>query len=173
MHGTNLHRRGMGTQNRACTCLIRAQIKGIMFLARRVFRRNVQGGKIIKIGFNIRPFGDGKTHIGKDGRNFFHCTAKGMYAPCQWLLDRQANIHTFICQLFAQGICFQLCLAHRYGFGHLILYQIKCLTCLLAQLRFQSAKCFKLNRYTPFFAKRIQTHGFKSGQICCSGNGGQ
>ena len=38
--------------------------EGIMFLARRMVRRDVQRVEIVPIGFDLRPLGDGEAHIG-------------------------------------------------------------------------------------------------------------
>ena len=42
------------------------QIERVVLLPRRMVGRNVEAFEIIVVGFDVRPFGDGKAHVGKD-----------------------------------------------------------------------------------------------------------
>ena len=43
------------------------QIEGVVHLARRMVRRDVEGGEIVEVVLDVRPFGDGEAHLAEDG----------------------------------------------------------------------------------------------------------
>ncbi len=43
-----------------------------MHLPRRVAFGEVERGEVVVVGLDVRPFGDGKPHIGEDGGDLVH-----------------------------------------------------------------------------------------------------
>ena len=80
-HGADLHRRGVGAQNLALSLGIGRQIESVMFLARRMLFGDVQRGEVVMVGFDIRPLGNGKSHLGKDRHDLFNRSRQRM-KPC-------------------------------------------------------------------------------------------
>ena len=42
------------------------QVEGVVLLAGRVLGRDVEGGEVVEIVLDMRPFGDRKAHLAKD-----------------------------------------------------------------------------------------------------------
>ena len=90
-----------------------------MHLPGRMFRRNIQCGKVIEIIFNIRAFGNIKSHPGKNFGNFIHYLTDGMNTPCMLRPGRQGNVYLFLLQLRIQrrrvqsGFCLVNGIPHR------------------------------------------------------------
>ena len=45
---------------------VRLEEEGVVHLARRMARREVQRGEIVVVGLDVRPFGDREAHVGED-----------------------------------------------------------------------------------------------------------
>ena len=97
LHGTDLHRAGMRAQHmrRAVIARVAVHEKRIMLLPCGVFGRNVQRVEIIPVAFNLRTFGNGKAHIGKNGGQFFHDLADGVDRAHRACAARQGHIQPF------------------------------------------------------------------------------
>ena len=67
-HRAHLHRACMGAQNFARAVRAGVEKEGVVHVARRMVRRKVQFREIIIVALDIRPFGDGKAHIGENHR---------------------------------------------------------------------------------------------------------
>ncbi len=52
----------------------------VVHLARRMAGREVELGEIIIVAFDVRPFGDRKTHLGENGGDLVHHLADRMDA---------------------------------------------------------------------------------------------
>ena len=74
---------------------IAGNIERILFVFRRMVRRNVQRLKIIIIRFDLRSFHDFISHAGKNSLHFFHCNRIGMPMADFALLSRQRNVDDF------------------------------------------------------------------------------
>ena len=70
LHGPDLYRRRVGPQKLALTGLVGRQIEGIVHLPGRMFGRDIEGGEIMEIVFDIAALGDGKTQISENFRYF-------------------------------------------------------------------------------------------------------
>ena len=77
-HGADLYRRGMGAKHFLLFAFRRGHEKRIMHVARGVTFGEVQRCEIMKVIFNVRPFGDRESHIGKDNSHFFHDLLHGV-----------------------------------------------------------------------------------------------
>ena len=99
-HGADLNRAGMRAKHmrRTVVPVGPVHIKRVHFSAGRMMPGDVQGVKIIPIGINSRPFGHGKTHIGKDCSDFFHDLRYWMNAALTSAPRRQSDIQPFSAQ---------------------------------------------------------------------------
>ena len=52
----------------------------VVHFARRMAGGEIQLGEIVVVALDVRPFGDGKAHVGEDGGEFVHHLADGMDA---------------------------------------------------------------------------------------------
>ena len=52
----------------------------VVHFARGMAGREVQLGEIVVVALDVRPFGDGKAHVGKNGGQFVHHLADRMDA---------------------------------------------------------------------------------------------
>ncbi|OIQ70853.1 hypothetical protein GALL_475300 [mine drainage metagenome] len=77
-HGTHLHRRGVGAQQHARAVFLRIEEKRVVHLPRRMAFGKIQLCKIVVVGLDIRTFGDRKSHVGEDRREFVHYLAERM-----------------------------------------------------------------------------------------------
>ena len=65
-HAADLHRRGVGAQQRPRAVLPRREIEGVVHLPRRVFGRDVELGEIVVVVLDVGAHGDRESHIGED-----------------------------------------------------------------------------------------------------------
>ena len=61
--------------------VIRLKEERVVHLARGMAGREVELGEIIVVAFDVRPLGDGKTHLGENGDDLVHHLADRMDAP--------------------------------------------------------------------------------------------
>ena len=78
-------RAGVGAQDFALAMFAR-QIERVVFLARRVVGRNIQGREIVPIVFDVGAFGDGEAHLAKNRDDFVDGLADRMHIarPAGW-----------------------------------------------------------------------------------------
>ena len=69
-HGAHLHRRGVGAQQQARAVRLRIEEERVVHVARRMVFREIELGEIVVVGLDVRPFGDGKAHVGEDRGQF-------------------------------------------------------------------------------------------------------
>jgi hypothetical protein len=73
LHGSDLHRRGVRAQHaRLLARDARVHVEGVVHRPGRVGLGHVEGGEIMPLVLDLRPFGDGKAQIGKDFRELVH-----------------------------------------------------------------------------------------------------
>ena len=73
----------MGPQHQFFGIALLVQIEGVVHLPGRMFRRNVQGGEIMEVVFDVGAFGDRKAHVGEDCCDFLDDLAHRMnFALC-------------------------------------------------------------------------------------------
>ncbi len=93
-HGADLHRARMGAQHLALAIGVGVEEEGVVHLARRMARREVQRGEIVEVGLDIRPLGDREAHVGEDGGELVHHLADRVDAPARdgALRQRQGDV---------------------------------------------------------------------------------
>ena len=79
-HRAHLHRAGVGPQNLALAVRIRLEEERVVHLARGVTGREVELGEIVIVALDVRPFGDGKAHVGEYRHDLVHHLADRMNA---------------------------------------------------------------------------------------------
>src|SRR6266700_2871913 len=77
-HGAHLHRRCVRPQQHPRTIRLRVEEEGVVHLPRRVAFREIQLGKVVIVGLDIRAFGDRKSHIGENRGQLIHHLAERM-----------------------------------------------------------------------------------------------
>ena len=70
------------------------QVKGVVFLTRGMFRRNIQRGKIVEVFLDVRPLGDDKTHLAKDRDDLVNGLADRVDAAFDRERHRQGDVGT-------------------------------------------------------------------------------
>jgi hypothetical protein len=108
----------------------------------------------MKIIFNVRAFGHGKTEITKNLHHFFPHLGNGMNRAAEFTTRRQGHVNLFRGQtLFELGLL-QYGLPRSNRFRHFILQHIKRRTRRLALLRPHGAQRFHLLGNGTLLAKR-------------------
>src|SRR3984957_889956 len=80
-HRTHLHGARMRAQNLSLALLIGLEEKRVVHLARRMAGRKVELGEIEVVAFDVRPLGDGESHLGENDGDFVHHLTDRMDAP--------------------------------------------------------------------------------------------
>lgn len=89
----------MGAQNLAALLALTRQIERVVFLARGVIFGDVQGGEVVPVVFDLRPFGNAKAHFAQDGDDFFDGLTDGVNEAFALGTCRQGHIDLFRQQL--------------------------------------------------------------------------
>jgi hypothetical protein len=79
-HGAHLHRRGVGPQQHARAVFFRIEEERVVHFPRRMAFGEIQLGEVVVVGLDIGAFGDRKSHVGEDRRQFIHHLAERMNA---------------------------------------------------------------------------------------------
>ena len=92
-------------QNLAVTVFVRLHEERVVHLPGRVAFRKVQRGEIVVVGFDLRTFGNRKSHISEDGGNFVRHLADRMNAAGlgRGLANRKGDIRPLTCQTLLEG----------------------------------------------------------------------
>ena len=103
-HRPDLHRRGMGAQHvrRAVVAFGPVHVERVHLGPGGVMAGNVQRVEIVPVGFDLRPFGDGKAHIGKDRRDLFPDLRHGVHGAGAAVTPRQGHVQPFGLETFVQ-----------------------------------------------------------------------
>ena len=80
-HGAHLHRRGVGAQQQPRAVGLRVEIERVVHVAGRMALGEIELGEVVVVGLDVRPFGDGETHVGEDRGEFVDHLADRMHAP--------------------------------------------------------------------------------------------
>jgi hypothetical protein len=73
----------MRAQHHARAVGLRLEIEGVVLLAGRMLGRDVQLGEVVVVSLDVRTFGDGEAHIGKDRGDLVPDLADWVDAPLQ------------------------------------------------------------------------------------------
>ena len=157
----------MGAQNFAGPIRAGVEKEGVVHVARRMVRRKIQLGKIIIVALDIRPFGDGKAHIGENHREFVHHLADRVDAAR--LDPMRTHRQRHIDGLFLQAGCKRRFLQDGAPRGKSLRDDLlQCVdggATLLARIRRHGAEPRKQRRNGAFLSKRRDSHGFKCGLV--------
>ena len=170
-----LHRARVCAQHmrRAVIPRIPVHEERVMFLPRRMFRRNVQRIKVIPVGFHLRAFGHRKTHVRKDRCQLFHHLADRVdRAHAPWPC-RQRHIQPFRPQPRVQCRIAKCCLLGPHACINLVAQHVQQSARRLALVRLHLAKARHQQRYFALLAQRRQPHLFQRRLIRCRCNSRQ
>ena len=132
-----------------------------MLLPGGMFLGNVQRGEIVIVGFDVRPLGDGKSHLGKNRDDLFDGARQRMQ-PCFCLgTRRQADIDRLGGKPRIQRGAGQGGLTGLDGGRYAVLHLVQRLAGDLALFRVHAAELAHHQRDAAFLAKRVDAHGFK------------
>ncbi len=127
LHGADLHGAGVGAQHmgRARVTFGPGHEERVMFLPRRMFGRNVQRIEIEPVAFDLRPFGDGKAHVGENDGDFLGHLTDRVDRALTARTARQGDIQPFGAQPLVQRRIGQPELPRTQGRVDFILQQVQ------------------------------------------------
>ena len=123
---------------------------------------DIQRVKVIPIGFNLRPFGDAKPHVGKDRCDLFCDLADRVDRSHGATTGWQCHIQPFTAQTFIQRRIGKRGFLGDQRAVNLILERIERGASRLAFLRRHFAQLAHLQADLTLFAKRLHTQLFKA-----------
>ena len=173
LHGADLHRAGMGSQNAARSVFLWREIERVVFLARGMLWRNIEGGKIVIIGFDVGPLDEGEAHIGENLGDLIHHLADGMDAPLpqRALAGGECNVVLFAVQKRGKFSLAQRLLALGQRLADTCLEAVHGLAGRLALFRRQSAEALHESGNAPLLAQRRNAYFLKRAGIAGRRNG--
>ena len=130
----------MGAQHFAFSLGIGRQIEGIMLLAGGMLLGDVERGEIIVIGFDVRAFCNGKTHLSENCDNLLNGARQRMQACFSLRAGGQCHVNRLSCQPVIECGVTKKCLSQFNGSGDAILQPIQLLPSLLSGLRVHAAQ---------------------------------
>ena len=116
----------MGAQNLALVMRVRLEKERIVHVARRMPGREVELGEIIVVALDVRPFGDGKAHVGEDRDDLVHHLAQRVDAAGldARQTDGEGHVLSLALELGLERGLFQDRAPRPERFRHLILERI-------------------------------------------------
>ena len=91
----NLDRRGMGAEHQTVVVARARKVKGIVFLPRRMVRRDVERREVMPIVLDVRAFGDAELHFPQDRHHLVDGLADGMNAALAFGPDGKGDVDPF------------------------------------------------------------------------------
>ena len=123
--------------------------------------RHIQRIEIMELVFNIRSFGNFKTHFAENRRNFFINFADRMNAPLLFGTNRQRYVNSLSRKLGIKFLGSQLFLSGVKRLLHFRLQNIEVPTLLLFFLDWKAAQTFHQFGNSAFFAQNGHSDFFK------------
>mmetsp|Transcript_18330 Transcript_18330/g.29365 ORF Transcript_18330/g.29365 Transcript_18330/m.29365 type:complete len:218 (+) Transcript_18330:493-1146(+) len=172
LHRPDLHRRGMRTQHKGRTivALRPAHVERVHLGPRGVVTRDIQSVKAVPIGVDARPFGHGKPHLGKDGRDLFAHLADRMDRTWAPRARRQCHIQPLVTQARIQRRIGKAGLLGRQSCVDLILERIERRPRHLALFRGHTPKLAHLECNLALLADGGQADVLQRGLVRGAGN---
>ena len=160
LHGADLHRRRVGAQHVRRTVVARRAVheEGVVLLPCGMFGGDVQGVEIVPVAFDLRPFGDGKAHVGKDRGDLVGDLADRVDRPLTARAARKGHVQPFVAQTRVQRRILKRQLARAQGGVDLVADLVQRLAGGLALLRGHAAQLAHHQAQLAFLAKRGQAH---------------
>ena len=152
-HRAHLHRARMRAQHFARAIRAGIEKESVVHVARRMVRRKIQFREIIIVGLDVRPFGDGKSHVGENDRELVHHLAHRMDAPGldPMRADRQGDIGDLRLEAGFERRFLQNRAPCRERLRHFVLERVDRGAPLLALVRRHLAKTREQRRNRAFF----------------------
>ena len=111
-----------------------------MHLARGMGRRDVEGGEIVEIVLDIRPLGDGESHLAEDGDDLVDGLAHRMDAALGLRARRQSDVDPLLGEARVQRGPGEVRLARVQGGGDRLLQGVEALAGLAPLLGAEAAE---------------------------------
>ena len=134
-----------------------------------MFRRNIEGGKVIEIFLDLRALGDAEAHLGKDFGHFVNHLTDGVDAAGVGRNGGQGDVQFFRLQALVQDFVFQRFPPRGDGVVEAVFQRIQFRAEFLFFLRRHFAKFPHHQTDTAFFAKCGDPDLFKGFYIICGG----
>ncbi len=172
LHRADLHRRGVRAQNvrRAVIALGAVHIEGIHLGAGRMVAGDVQRVKVIPVAVDLRAFGHGKAHIGKDRGNFFGDLADWVDRARAAIAGRQGHIKPFAAQPLVERGIGQRGLLDGQRAVDLVLERIKRGASHLTLFGAHAAQLAHLEADLALLAEGVDPYILDRGLVGCGGN---
>ena len=174
-HGADLHRRGVGAQQHARAVFFRIEEERVVHLPRRMAFGEIQLGEVVIVGFDVRTFGDRKSHVGEDRREFVHHLAERMNPALLGgrLAQRQRDVDGLGCQPRVECRGFQDIAARGQRLRHGVLGEIDRRTLGLAFVRRHLAERGQQRGDRTLLAEGADAHGLERGFVAGGGDLGR
>ncbi len=99
--------------------------KRVVHQSRRMFGREVERGEVVEVVFDIRTFGNGKTHLRENLRDLVDRLADRMDAPGRFGPHRQGHVQPFGGKALIEGRAFQFRFAPIDRLGQRIAHRVE------------------------------------------------
>ena len=174
-HAADLHGAGVGAQYGGGAVIARSplHIKCVHFGPRRVVAGDVKGVEIIPVAFDLRTFGNGEPHVGKDRGHFFRHLTDRMNGALGALAACQCHIKPFAAQTGIKGSIAKGGFLGDQGRVDLVLECIERGAGSLALFGRHLAQLAHLQADLAFFAKGLHAQIFQRGFVLGVGHKGQ
>ena len=162
-HMADLHGAGVGAQHvrRAIITLGAVHIERVHLGPRGVVAGDVQRVEVIEIGVDLRTFGNGEPHVGKDRRDLFdHLTDRVDRANAR-ITGRQRHVQPFGFQTFVQRRIAQRLFLGGQGCVDLVLQRVQLGAHDLTLFRRHLAQLAHFQADLAFFANCLHTQIFQ------------
>lgn len=166
-HFADLNRRRVRAQDvgRAVVALGAVHIERVHFGAGRMVTGDVERVEVVPIGFNLRPFGGGETHVGEDGGTFLPDLRHGVDGAHTTIPRGQCHVQPFSLQARVQCRIAQRHFLGNQGGVNLVLQRIQRGTGCLAFLGRHFTKGTHLQADLALFADRLNPQVLERGLI--------
>src|ERR1700722_7833632 len=174
-HRAHLHRAGVRAQTFPLARFIGRKKERVVHLARRMSRREVELSEIVVVALDVRPFGDGKAHLGENGGDLVHHLADWM-DPSGFdagQADGQRDVGSLAFELGLKACAFQHRAPRRERFRDLILQRIDGRALGLALVRSELAERGEQRGDRSLLAERSDARGLERAFIRRAFNRGE
>ena len=165
LHRPDLHRRGVGPEQHALAPLVGAEIEGVVHLARRVLRRDIERREIVEVVLDVGPFDDAEAHVGENRDQLIQHLADRVNGAVRLRAGRQRDIHPRGRKALVQGGAFHCRAARVEGIGEPALDLVELGAGLLARVDIEPAEALHRLRERRFLAERRDAGLLQSGQV--------
>jgi hypothetical protein len=157
----------MRAQDLALALVVGREEERVVHLPGRVADREIERREVVVIGLDVGAFGDGKTHVRENGREFVDDLADRMDAPARLgsVAHRQRDVEALGGEALLERRVGERLLARRDRRLHLIAQAVDQGTLALALLGRHRAEGLQKLGDGALLAQRGDTHAFERGLV--------